>query len=115
MADAALLAAALGTATCGMAWLALAKKPHWAQVRGTEALALRSARTLQTLGASALLASLVLCLRADHVSMASLVWVMTMAASALIVTFTLAYRPRWLGWLVFWMKRYPSSAASSRS
>jgi len=103
MADAALLIAALSAATCGMAWLALAKKPHWAQVRGTQAPSFRAVRTLQALGTAALLASLTLCLRTDHVSMAALVWIMTMAASALIVAFTLAYRPRWLGWLVLWM------------
>jgi hypothetical protein len=87
-----------------MAWLALAKKPHWAQVRGTELLNARAARTLQALGAIALLSSLMFCLRADHVSMAALVWVMAMAAAALIVAFTLAYRPHWLSWLVLWLR-----------
>lgn len=107
MADAALLAAALGAATCGMAWLALAKKPHWTQVRGSTPLAPGSARTLQALGAAALVASWVLCLGADHATMASLVWIMTMTASALIVAFTLAYRPRWLSWLVCWLEPRP--------
>jgi Protein of unknown function (DUF3325) len=31
--------------------------------------------------------------------MAALVWVMFLAASALLVAFTLAWRPRWLAWL----------------
>ena len=48
----------------------------------------------------ALLASLLLCLRADHASMAVLVWVMSLAAAALLVAFTLAWRPHWLRW--FW-------------
>lgn len=105
MADAALLVGALGAATCGMAWFALAKRPHWAQVRGSAPLASGSARTLRALGTAALVASWLLCLRADHATIASLVWIMTMTASALIVAFTLAYRPRWLGWLVFWLER----------
>jgi hypothetical protein len=104
MADATVLMAALVIAVCGMAWLALAKKPHWAQVRGAEALAPGAVLRLQALGAIAQLGSLVLCLRADHVSMASLVWVMTMAAAALLVAFTLAYRPHWLSWLVLWVR-----------
>lgn len=96
--------AALATALIGMAWFALAKKPHWSQVRGAETLEPRTTRTLQALGVVALVTSLVLCLRADHVSMAVLVWLMTMTASALGVAFTLAYRPRWLGWLVAWAR-----------
>jgi hypothetical protein len=46
----------------------------------------------------------VLCLNADHVSMASLVWVMSLAASAMVVAFTLTWRPRALAWLVAWVQ-----------
>jgi hypothetical protein len=35
----------------------------------------------------------------ETVSMAALVWVMTSSASALILSMTLVYRPRWLAWL----------------
>jgi hypothetical protein len=55
---------------------------------------------LRGLGATALAASLALCLAVDHVSMASLVWVMTLAASALVVALTLSFRPGALAWLV---------------
>jgi hypothetical protein len=88
---------------CGMAWLALAKGPHWEQSRGRPRPARVSSRALHRLAALALAASLVLCLAADHPSMASLVWVMLLTASGLAVAFTLAWRPRWLGWLTGWM------------
>ena len=85
---------------CGMAWLALAMQPHWQQARRGSPIPERAARRLRALGAIALLSSLGLSLRADHASIAPLVWVMTLTASALGVAFTLATRPTWLSWLV---------------
>ncbi len=89
---------------CGMAWFALAKAPHWEQARGERMPATARVQTLYWLGGVAQALSLALCLLADHVTMASLVWVMLLTASALAVTFTLSWRPRWLGWLVAWVK-----------
>lgn len=84
----------------GLACLALAMEVHWRQVRGSHALLPRhTAIVLRVLGVVALSASLALCLFADHVSMAVLVWVMSLAASAAAVAFTLAWRPLWLAWL----------------
>jgi Protein of unknown function (DUF3325) len=80
----------------GMAWLALAMNAHWQQLHADEQLTPAIAKRLRTLGASAIAASLVACLVVDHVSMAALVWIMQLTASALLVTFTLAWRPRWL-------------------
>lgn len=105
MPDAMLLVAALLCSTAGMAWLALAMKVHWQQVRGNAAISVASARLLRVLGALALAGSLWLCLAADHGSIAALVWVMALAASALSVAFTLTWRPRVLGALVFWLPR----------
>ena len=102
MRDALLLAAAVLAATAGMGWLALAMDVHWEQVRGADPLAPSTARLLRALGALGLAASLALCLAVDHASMASLVWVMALAAAALAVAFTLTWRPRWLGPLVAW-------------
>ena len=98
MPDAIRLALALLLSTVGMAWLALAMKTHWKQVRADTPSA-TTVRTLRVFGAVALALSLWLCLGVDHVSMASLVWVMSLAAAALLVAFTLAWRPRSLGWL----------------
>jgi hypothetical protein len=100
MAEPLLLAGSFALSVCGMAWLALALKPHWAQVRGSTPHSATTARNLRSAGAAALLLSLVGCLLADHASMASLVWVMNVSAAALIVAMTLAYRPGWLSWLV---------------
>lgn len=97
MHEALTLAGAVLVCVLGMGWLALAIDTHWRQVRGREVeLTARAVTVLRLLGAGALLASVLLCLRVDHASMASLVWVMTLAASALLVAFTLAWRPRWL-------------------
>lgn len=102
MVNALSLVAALLLSYCGMAWFALAKAPHWEQARGTPMPQGASTRILYVLGAVALAASLGLCLFVDHASMASLVWVMLLTGSALLVTFTLSWRPRWLAWLVAW-------------
>lgn len=104
--QALLLAAAVLTCTLGLAWLALAKSSHWAQVRGDEqALPPGARRLLHALGTTALAASLALCLVADHPGMAVLVWVMALAAGALAVAMTLAWRPRWLVGLLIWPTR----------
>jgi hypothetical protein len=100
MVEALLLLLALACNLCGMAWLALAMKVHWLQVRGTPPAARGTVRALRVLGALALLTSLLLLLRVDHASMAALVWVMSMTVSVLLLAFTLAWRPRWLSLLV---------------
>ncbi|MDT7838636.1 DUF3325 domain-containing protein [Aquabacterium sp. OR-4] len=84
----------------GFTWLALAMEPHGRQVR--PAGPLPPPRLLRSLGVVALLLSLLACLRADHPTMAALVWVMTLAAAALTVTFTLSWRPWLLRPLAFW-------------
>ncbi len=105
MAEALPLVAGLLCCSCGMGWLALAMKPHWQQVRGSQPLSPRITRTLRSLGGSALLLALLFFLRADHATMASLVWVMALTASALGVAFTLAWRPRLLSWLLLGIGR----------
>lgn len=99
MPDAFRLLLALISSVCGMAWLALAMNAHWQQVRADAQLTRALAVTLRAAGTLSLLLSLWLCLGVDHVSMASLVWVMSLAASALFVAFMLSWRPRWLAWL----------------
>jgi len=99
MADSILLAASFVCAVCGMAWLALAMEVHWSQVRTRATYGAAVARRLRSFGAAALFLSLVVCLVADHASMAVLVWVMTLSASALAVAMILAYRPQLLSWL----------------
>ena len=96
-----LLLVAFVVTVAGMGWLALLLEAHWAQVRGTSAPApTEGARwRLRLLGSVALLASLGLCLAVDHASMAVLVWVMLVAAAALLITLTLTWRAHWLRWL----------------
>lgn len=104
MPDALLLLGALAANLAGLALLALAMDAHWRQVRGRQPLAPRIARTLRALGATALALSLFCCLRADHASMAALVWVMALAAAALAVALMLAWRPRLLALLIAWVR-----------
>jgi hypothetical protein len=101
MPEALLLLLALGAGATGMAWLALAKLPHWRQVTGQPAQRADTRRRLRVAGSAALAVSLALCLAADHVSMSFLVWIMIIAAGALSVAFALAYKPRTLAWLAF--------------
>jgi hypothetical protein len=101
MSEALLLLLALGAGAMGMAWLALAKLPHWRQVTGEPAQAAGTRRLLRIAGTAALAVSLALCLATDHVSMSFLVWIMIIAAGALSVAFALAYKPRTLNWMAF--------------
>lgn len=78
-----------------MAWLAVAMPVHWQQVMLRSSLdALVQRGALRALGWLQLALSLLACLRADHPSMAVLVWIMLLAGSALLVAFLLAWRPR---------------------
>jgi hypothetical protein len=99
-----MLTGALVSSAAGLGWLALSMDVHWRQVRGTRRLSRGLRAMLRVLGASAIAASFALCFAADHVSMAPLVWVMTLAAGgALIVALTLAWRPGLLRPLVVWL------------
>ena len=98
MSEGALLTLALLCSAAGAGWMALAMETHWKQVQvHTAPVPDRGkARLLRVLGGLALSASLGLCLSVDHPSMAALVWIMTLAASALLIALTLAWRPRLL-------------------
>ena len=98
-----LLLAALMACIAGMGWLALSMQPHALQVWGAIP-SHATVRALRVLGALGLAVALSLCLMADHVSMAVLVWVMTLAASALLVAFTLTWRASWLQVLAPWVR-----------
>lgn len=100
-----MLAAALIINLAGVVWLALAMEAHWRQVRGPQTLTRRAALVLRTLGTASLSVSLGLCFTADHATMAPLVWIMALAAAALIVALALAWRPRALGPLIAWLRR----------
>lgn len=95
-----LLLAALLACVAGMAWLALAMDVHWAQVQtrtgACPPLSVPGMWRLRVLGVLGLGSALMLCLAADHASMAALVWVMALAVAALLVALTLSWRPHWL-------------------
>jgi hypothetical protein len=100
----ALRLAALTVTVLGFIWLAMAMEPHWKQIHGAKLPAAGMRIALRTLGSLCLCGALLLCLRADHASMAVLVWIMLLAAAAVLVAMTLAWQPRWLravwpGWL----------------
>ncbi|MBA4194804.1 MAG: DUF3325 domain-containing protein [Comamonadaceae bacterium] len=97
MSEALWLTTAAALSFSGMAWLALAMEVHWGQVMHRPAAEARSIRrALRWVGAAALVLSLLACLLADRPSMAVLVWVMLLAASAVAVAMLLAWRAHWL-------------------
>lgn len=97
-----LLVAACIVLTLGLVWMALAMEIHWEQVQGRVPLAKSVQLLLRGLGVLALAISLGLCMAADHVSMAALVWIMLLATGTVSVAFTLTWRPHWLAPLVAW-------------
>lgn len=81
----------------GLGWLALAMNVHWQQVMETSStLSAQKRKTLRILGSVGLLVSAVFCFAADRPSMAVLVWLMLLAASAPSIGMLLAWRPQWL-------------------
>jgi hypothetical protein len=105
MPESLLLVAALLCNVLGLAWLAMTLGAHWHQVRGSQSLSIATKLRLRVLGGVALFASLQLCLLADHPSMAALVWIMALAASAMLVAFTFTWRPQMFAPLVAWVQR----------
>lgn len=91
-----LLAGAAALTVLGLAWLALAMDRHWEQVHGQPRPASPIQTLLRGLGGLLLAAALVLCLMADHASMAVLVWAMLLAGGAVLIAGVLAWRPQGL-------------------
>ena len=77
----------------GMGWIALSMQVHWEQVH-LQPIPSRTALLLRVLGSLMLALGLFLCLLVDHASMAFLVWVMSLAAAALVIAFVLTWRPQ---------------------
>jgi hypothetical protein len=102
MSDHLLLAGAVLLNFAGFAWLALAMDAHWKQVRGSGRPPQRRRMPLRLAAGAAFLISLILCNLSDHTTIAALVWVMALTAAALMVAFTLTWRPgllRPLSWV----------------
>jgi hypothetical protein len=95
-----MLIAAQLFSTVGMGWLALSLDAHWTQVFGPRPRRTATNGLLRALAAAALANSLIACFWSDHPSMAPLVWIMSLAASALGLAMLLAWRPRWLRVLI---------------
>ena len=96
MPDFMTLTLAFAAAVVGMGWLALTIDMNYARVGKRGTLTSSGLARLRLLGAIGVTASLALCLSVDHASMAALVWIMLLAAAALVITFTLAWRAHWL-------------------
>lgn len=98
-----MLAAALLSSLAGMAWLALSMQVHALQVWPRQP-SLATLRLLRILGSFSVCAALVLCLAADHATMAVLVWVMALSAAAMLVAFTLSSQPQRLRVFAPWIR-----------
>jgi hypothetical protein len=94
-----LLAVALLCSLLGMGCFSLTLRPHWSAVREGSPSTTPMRERLRAMGTSSLAASLAACMAANHLSMAFLVWVMSVSAAALSVAMLLAYAPRTLFWI----------------
>jgi hypothetical protein len=106
MSEAVTLCLAALFSLSGMGWLALSLDAHWQQVFfRQEVPTARTSKRLRLLGWTGLLLSAVLCFVANRPSMAVLVWIMLLAASAALMAQLLAWRAPWLRVLVLWVRR----------
>lgn len=96
-------AIAVATNFCGIAWLALAMRVHWVQVFTRRPRSPRARLVLRLLGGAALLMSFLMFVQSSHISMAPLVWLMSLVGSAITVAMLLAWRPRALAPLAPWL------------
>lgn len=85
MSDGALLVMALATATFGMAAFALVNEVHWRQLFGPRSQTASMRMACKGAGTGFLGVSFLLCLLADPVTMAILVWPMLLGIAAAIV------------------------------
>ena len=84
------LLAAAASMVLATSWLALSLPAHWRQVFALEEGA---PGYLRTLGWLALAVSVLCCFKADHPSMAVLVWFTLLPVAAVVTAITLSYRP----------------------
>ena len=98
-----LLLAAVLMSLASFAWLALAMDVHWKNVQQGQHLLDHPTKKLRLMGWLGLLITAILCFMADRPSMALLVWIMLLAATAPGVGMILSYRPQLLR--VFWPLR----------
>jgi hypothetical protein len=101
MVEAALSAMAFGSSYFGFALLALCQKPHRAAAatragRAAPPSPLERRRLIVGAGTSLVL-GFAASLLANGPSFGSISWLLSLGAAALGVTFTLTYRPHWLG------------------
>lgn len=89
--------AAIVITMLGMACLSLSLPNHWRQVTGIETSLPSPSEQLRLriIGYASLVASLLLCLAADHPSMAVLVWIMLLSLAAKGVASVLTWRQHW--------------------
>ena len=80
-----------------MGWMALSKPTHWKQVEKNAPAVTR----LRVAGWIALLLSAICSLKADHASMAVLVWLMLISAASISTGMVLSMKPSWLRILTF--------------
>lgn len=92
MTDSLWLIAAALSMFLSMSWLALSLKSHWQQVFPAQDFRPHKVR-LRSAGTIFLLLSAICCFKADHPSMAVLVWVMLLPCAAMTVAMTLSKHP----------------------
>ncbi len=94
MSDGILLTLALAVAVVGMAAFALANETHWRQLRGTRQQTVATRTACKALGTALIGVSFMLCVLADPVTMAILVWPMLLGVAAAIVAAFVTARAR---------------------
>lgn len=76
----------------GMSWVSAAMRVHWRQLHPSES-GEPNQKVLRSLGGGAFFLAGICCLKADHASMAVLVWAMFLTGSAFIVAMMYTKNP----------------------
>ena len=100
------LATAVALSMCwlGFGLLSLSQREHWTAAAAELAYpSRRRVRDVRSLGALLLAAALAPCMAGHGAGFGLLLWMLLLAATAASMTFTLAWRPRWLALLAILM------------
>ena len=106
--------AGLMAAWLGFALLALSQERHLSRFYQSNSHPVLSRRAQRAIGFIAIGVSLVCCIAGQGASFGSLLWVLSLSATAMATALTLTWRPHWLYWLAHALRLVLSSSSLPR-
>lgn len=107
MLEALSLTAAWMSSLTGFSILALAQDRHWEAVTGMAADRRRHGAHLRVVGGALQCAACALTVPSQGMAFGILLWAIAMTAAAMLIAFTLAWRPHWMAGVARVCRKWP--------